>query len=177
MDIGNSYPTAKSLSFGSRYCIQAVILQLKHCPSGVHTSSKLLSLFLIPKWKHWPDGPVSIRGRGLRQKTWSHSPCNTVCVVYLKQSFVLSVVRPSACPSVNFLTFSNFSPDTLDWFWWNLVGMKYLLRSKKTQNVINNHKILVKLGQWWRHRTIGHMTSVTAHEIFCYCPRLYMQIT
>ena len=35
---------------------------------------------------------------------------------------------------------------------------------------------VMKLGQWWRHRTIRRMTSVTAHEIFCYCPPLYMQI-
>ena len=36
---------------------------------------------------------------------------------------------------------------------------------------------VTKLGKWWRHVTIGCMTSVTAHEIFEYCPPLYMQVS
>ena len=37
-----------------------------------------------------------------------------------------SVVRPSVRPSVRKLfTFSTSSPEPLDGFWWNLVGMKY----------------------------------------------------
>ena len=38
-----------------------------------------------------------------------------------------SVVRPSSSSSVvrKLFTFSTSSPEPLDWFWWNLVGMKY----------------------------------------------------
>ena len=52
------------------------------------------------------------------------SVCLSVCLSVCPS--VRPSVRPSVCLSgVNFSHFSTFSPEPLDGFWWNLVGMKF----------------------------------------------------
>ena len=77
----------------------------------------------------------------------------------------LSVVRLSVCPSItrprNIFTFSTSSPELLDGFWWNLVGMKYSW--SLTSVVVFG---LIHLGAYRGRAKIGHRGSPSSTNFF-----------